>query len=161
MASEKKAVYERSAHPIIQAGRSKARPLYQTLGITMDEFDAREEIHDRIVARLKKTSKKFFPIWLATIGTSWAYTHYQNSWLLYLVTLLLLTLLFFVSIPNLGCIVTLNTKFYGGMYRAIRNTVPIVYLGVFTLIYALLALWLGWKFPIFAVNLSCICALIS
>ena len=127
----------------------------------MSDFDAREEIHHRIVVTLRTRAVNSVLLWPIAIGLTWAYTHYTNAWFLYLASLLLVTLLFWVCIPNLGFIVTLNTKFYGGTERSIKNTVPLVYLGVFSIIYSILALWLNWTFPVLALVISFICAFIS
>lgn len=127
----------------------------------MNDFDAREEIHHKIVVTLRTRAANSLLLWPVAIGLAWAHTYYTNVWFLYLASILLVTLLFWVSIPNLGLIVTLNTKFYGGLESSIKNTVPIVYLGVLSLIYSLLALWLNWSFPVLALVVSFICALIS
>lgn len=47
------------------------------------------------------------------------------------------------------------------MERSIKRTVPLVYLGVLLVIYALLALWLNWSFPVLALVVSFICASIA
>jgi hypothetical protein len=118
----------------------------------------REDIHSRLVVGLKTRAVNYLLVWPVAMGLAWAYTAYTIPWFLYLATGVLAILFVRVCIPNVAYIVTLNTKFYGGLDRSLRLNVPIAYFGATVVLYAVLALWRDWPLPVIAIVAGFYCA---